>query len=165
MNSRSHNRSAGLGAALALLALVFAASPVPAANAKTSKVDLNNATQAELEALPGVGAATAKKIIEGRPYSKVSDLAKAGVSSSTIDQISKLVKVGKPAKAAPAEKAASTGGSAKSKKESKTEESAPAAAASQMKRSLNRCGRRRPPCRRGTPRCHRPPRSPHGSPP
>ncbi len=129
MNSRSPNRSAGLGAALALLALVLAATPVPAAKAKPSKVDLNNATQAELEALPGVGAATAKKIIEGRPYSKVSDLAKAGVSSSTIDQISKLVKVGKPAKSAPAEKAASTSGSARSKKETKTEEPAPAAAA------------------------------------
>jgi len=129
MTSRSHIHSAGLGAALALLALVFVATPVPAAKAKTSKVDLNNATQAELEALPGVGAATAKKIIEGRPYSKVSDLAKAGVSSSTIDQISKLVKVGKPAKSAPAEKAASTSGSAKSKKETKTEEPAPAAAA------------------------------------
>jgi DNA uptake protein ComE-like DNA-binding protein len=128
MNSQA-NRSAGWRAALALLALVLAATPVPAAKAKTSKVDLNNATQAELEALPGVGAATAKKIIEGRPYSKVSDLAKAGVSSSTIDQISKLVKVGKPAKAVPAEKTASTGGSARSKREAKTEESAPAAAA------------------------------------
>jgi DNA uptake protein ComE-like DNA-binding protein len=126
MSSLSPHRQAGLGAALALLAIVLAAPPLLAAKAKTSKVDLNNATQAELEALPGVGAATAKKIIEGRPYSKVSDLAKAGVSSSTIDQISKLVTVGKPAKAAPTEKTASTGGTAKSKKEAKTEAAAPA---------------------------------------
>jgi len=134
MKSPSPKRGAGLTAALALLALILAAAPMTAAKAKTSKVDLNNATQAELEALPGVGPATAKKIIDGRPYSKVSDLAKAGVPSSTIDQISKLVTVGKPAKAAPAEKSASTEKSAKSKKEAKTEaktpEAAPAAAAS-----------------------------------
>ena len=57
-------------------------------------VDLNSASAAELKELPGVGDATAKKIIAGRPYSSVSDLSKAGVSSSTIGKITPLVTVG-----------------------------------------------------------------------
>jgi DNA uptake protein ComE-like DNA-binding protein len=57
-------------------------------SAKSSgNVDLNSASQSELEALPGVGAVTAKKIIAGRPYSSVDDLSKAGVSAKTIEKI------------------------------------------------------------------------------
>ena len=63
----------------------------------TKAVDLNSATQKELEALPGVGAATAKKIIAGRPYSTVADLSKAGVPKKTIDKISSMVTVGQAA--------------------------------------------------------------------
>jgi hypothetical protein len=90
---------------LALLVLIAAGLLSPgaalAAKAKAPKVDLNTASQKELEDLPGVGAATASKIIAGRPYSKVSDLEKAGVAKSTIDKIQKLVTVSK-VKAAPA---------------------------------------------------------------
>src|SRR6185369_300233 len=59
--------------------------------ANGSKIDLNSASQSDLESLPGVGAATAKKIIAGRPYSSANDLSKAGVSQKTIDKISGLV--------------------------------------------------------------------------
>ena len=65
-----------------------------AAKANPAKVDINSATQQELEALPVVGAATAKKIIAGRPYASVSDLSKAGVSAKTIEKITPLVTVG-----------------------------------------------------------------------
>jgi len=81
-------RMLGIVAACAAIAWLSAA---PAQAAKAKKVDLNTATQAELEALPGVGAATAQKIIAGRPYSSVSDLSKAGIPAATIDKISSLV--------------------------------------------------------------------------
>lgn len=58
-------------------------------------LDLNKATAEELEAdLPGVGPATAKKIIAGRPYTKIDDLAKAGVSARIIEGIRPYVTVG-----------------------------------------------------------------------
>jgi DNA uptake protein ComE-like DNA-binding protein len=90
--------------ALLVMALVLPASLALAAK-KSSKVDLNTATEQELEALPGVGEATAKKIIAGRPYSSVGDLSKAGVSASTVDKISSLVTVSKPKAAKSADKA------------------------------------------------------------
>jgi competence protein ComEA len=68
--------------------------------AAKAKLDLNKATEDELaDTLPGVGPATAKKIVEGRPYSTVDDLAKAGVSAKVIDGIRSMVTVG-PATAA-----------------------------------------------------------------
>jgi len=76
------------------------ASAKPSASNPSSTgalVDLNSASAAELKQLPGVGDATAKKIIAGRPYSSVSDLSKAGVSSSTIGKITPLVTVGQGA--------------------------------------------------------------------
>jgi len=78
---------------------------------KTSgSVDLNQASEKELEELPGVGSATAKKIIAGRPYASVDDLAKAGVSKSTIAKIRSQVTVGAQARStAPASAPASSG--------------------------------------------------------
>lgn len=58
-----------------------------------AKVDLNTAGEKELDALPGVGPATAKKIIAGRPYTSVEELSKAGVSARTIKKIVPLVSV------------------------------------------------------------------------
>lgn len=67
-----------------------------------TKVDLNTASEKQLDSLPGVGSATAKKIVAGRPYSSVDDLSKAGVSASTVKKITPLVTVsGGSAAAAP----------------------------------------------------------------
>lgn len=52
------------------------------------KVNINSASQSELEALPGIGVVTAAKIISGRPYSKVEDLLNLKiVNKSTFEKI------------------------------------------------------------------------------
>ncbi len=63
--------------------------------ASTVVLDLNTATVEEMEAdLPGVGPATAKKIVAGRPYSSIDDLAKAGVPRRVIEGIRAHVTLG-----------------------------------------------------------------------
>jgi hypothetical protein len=79
---------------LLAVAPVLVAQTVPAGQAGGAKIDLNTASQAVLESLPGVDPATAKQIIAGRPYTSVADLSKAGVPASTIEGITPLVKVG-----------------------------------------------------------------------
>jgi len=71
-------------------------------------IDINAASEKDLETLPGVGPATAKKIVAGRPYASVGDLSKAGVPASTIQKITPLVTVsgGAAAAASPAAPAA-----------------------------------------------------------
>ncbi len=69
----------------------------------SAKIDLNSATEAQLESLPGVGPAMAKKIIAGRPYSSVADLKRAGISESTIEKL-KSSAIVEPSSQAPAAK-------------------------------------------------------------
>ena len=64
----------------------------------TAPVDLNRATQAELEALPGIGPATAQKIITAReeaPFTTVDELRSRGVlGEKTFDKLRDLLTVG-----------------------------------------------------------------------
>jgi len=57
-------------------------------------VDLNAASQKELESIKGVGPATAKKIVAGRPYKSVDELSKAGLSTKQVEAIKPFVTVG-----------------------------------------------------------------------
>ncbi len=90
-----------------VIGFVLAVSPVWAADKKADKktesskktapsapVDLNTGTADQLTSIPGIGAATAKKIIAGRPYSSVADLKKTGINAQQITMITPNVKVG-----------------------------------------------------------------------
>lgn len=55
-------------------------------------VSVNQATQDELEALPGVGPVSAQKIIDNRPYASIDELiSKKVISSSTFEKIKELI--------------------------------------------------------------------------
>ena len=60
----------------------------------TGLVNLNTATQAELEALPGFESAPAKRIIAGRPYRSAGDLERVqGIGPATVAKIRGMVMV------------------------------------------------------------------------
>ena len=51
---------------------------VPAAN---QRLDLNDASQADLASLPGISLGKAKQIVDHRPYTSSHDLVKSGILS------------------------------------------------------------------------------------
>ncbi|MGA7350707.1 MAG: helix-hairpin-helix domain-containing protein, partial [Acidobacteriaceae bacterium] len=58
-------------------------------NGKGGGVDLNSASRADLETLPGVTATTARRIEDNRPYGTPHDLVRKGVvSEAEFDRMS-----------------------------------------------------------------------------
>jgi competence protein ComEA len=70
-----------------------AAAAAPAKSEASTKaeaepLDINSATQQQLEALPAIGKAYAKKIIDGRPYERKDQLvSKNIVPQATYDKV------------------------------------------------------------------------------
>ncbi len=61
------------------------AVPVPVT---TGTININTASQSELESLPGIGPAKALLIIAGRPYATVDDLVKVkGIGPATLEKL------------------------------------------------------------------------------
>ncbi len=81
-------------ALLAILAVALLSVYVPKVLALAA-VDLNTASETELESLPGVGAKTAQAIIAARPFKSVDDLNKVkGIGNTKFDKLKELVTVG-----------------------------------------------------------------------
>ena len=59
-------------------------------------INVNSASRAQLELLPGIGPATAQRIIEGRPFIKRDDLLNIkGIDQELLKKIKPLVTTGR----------------------------------------------------------------------
>ncbi len=76
-----------------------AAKPAKAAAAPVAPVNLNTATQAQLEALPGIGPASAKRIVEYRDkngkFTKVEQLMNVkGIGEKSFLKLKPMITIG-----------------------------------------------------------------------
>lgn len=60
---------------------------------KARPLDLNTASARELETLPGVGPAEARRIVDARPFASASELSRADLPNATQEKIRPLVTV------------------------------------------------------------------------
>jgi competence protein ComEA len=101
-------------------------------------VDINTADEKTLESLPGVGKATAKAIVAGRPYKSVDDLKRVkGMSDKKIQALKGKISIGGAA-ASTATAAASQKAAAAEKKSSDTSAVASQKAASAEKSAVGK---------------------------
>ena len=67
-------------------------SPFTEGRESLGRINVNTATVAELEALPGIGPVIARRIIEGRPYRSVDDLDRVkGIGKKRLEEIRPFV--------------------------------------------------------------------------
>jgi DNA uptake protein ComE-like DNA-binding protein len=82
----------GVGTAQSQSTGAMAGSAMQAAESKAKLLDINSATIDQLDALPRIGNAYAKKIVDGRPYKMKTDLVrKKIIPQSTYDKIKNMI--------------------------------------------------------------------------
>jgi len=72
----------------------FSAGSLPGTPADGSRININTASAAELETLPGVGPSRAQTIIDNRPFASVEDLERVpGIGPKTLESLIDLIRV------------------------------------------------------------------------
>jgi competence protein ComEA len=80
--------TAGVGPVLAQPKEPAATSDKAGASTKKAPLDINSASEDDLKALPGIGDAYAKKIVDSRPYKRKDELVqKKVIPQGTYDKI------------------------------------------------------------------------------
>ena len=80
-------RTALVAVVLALGAAPFVPLPTPL-SAQAKLIDINSASEKQLESLPGIGAARARAIVKHRPYKKTEEIVtKTGIPRSVYEVI------------------------------------------------------------------------------
>ena len=104
VTSRFVSKLAGLAVAALLAAVGLKQCGKPGSREQIAErsakvVDVNTASADDLMLLPRVNEAMARRIIAGRPYDVVDDLAKvSGIGPKTLEGLRPRVVAGKPAK-------------------------------------------------------------------
>ena len=72
----------------------FTAGSLPGVPGGDDRININTASAAELETLPGVGPSRAQTIIDNRPFASVDDLERVpGIGPKTLDSLRDLIRV------------------------------------------------------------------------
>ncbi|HEX7002788.1 MAG TPA: ComEA family DNA-binding protein [Trueperaceae bacterium] len=68
--------------------------PYRTAEGGDQRISVNSATVDELEELPGIGPVTARRIVEGRPYSRLQELLQVkGIGEKTLERLQPHVRL------------------------------------------------------------------------
>jgi len=86
-------------ALLSTFPLSMTAQKAKPAAAATDKIDINTATADQLKAIPGIGDAYSKRIIDGRPYTAKNQLVSRGILPQGVyDKVKDQIIANKPKK-------------------------------------------------------------------